>query len=118
MRELGHVEGSDFDMLYRFSDGYGDRLPSLAEEVVRLKPDVILAAAIDTAVAVRKLTSTIPIVSGALADHARDGTIFVLVAGVKAMLLVPADECAHDGKLAKNSNGLARDHKTLAGLHR
>ena len=45
MRELGHVEGSDFDMLYRFSDGYGDRLPWLAEEVVRLKPDVILAAA-------------------------------------------------------------------------
>jgi putative tryptophan/tyrosine transport system substrate-binding protein len=75
MRELGHVEGSDFDMLYRFSDGYGDRLPSLAEEVVRLKPDVILAAAIDTAVAVRKLTSTIPIVSGALADAVRLGLI-------------------------------------------
>jgi ABC-type uncharacterized transport system substrate-binding protein len=75
MRELGHVEGSDFDMLYRFSDGYGDRLPSLAEEVVRLKPDVILATAVDTAVAVRKLTSTIPIVSGALADAVRLGLI-------------------------------------------
>jgi hypothetical protein len=35
MRELGYVEGSDFDMVYRFSDGYGDRIPSLAEEVVR-----------------------------------------------------------------------------------
>jgi putative ABC transport system substrate-binding protein len=75
MRELGHVEGSDFDILYRFSDGYGDRLPSLAEEVVRLKPDVILATAVDTAVAVRKLTSTIPIVSGALADAVRLGLI-------------------------------------------
>jgi putative tryptophan/tyrosine transport system substrate-binding protein len=64
MRELGHIEGSDFDMVYRFSDGYEERLPSLAEEVVRLNPDVILATAIDTAVAVRKLTSTIPIVSG------------------------------------------------------
>src|SRR5262245_32790295 len=59
MRELGYVEGSDFDLLYRFSDGYADRIPSLAEEVVRLKPDVILATAIDTAVASRKLTSTI-----------------------------------------------------------
>jgi putative ABC transport system substrate-binding protein len=75
MRELGYVEGSDFDMVYRFSDGYGDRIPSLAEEVVRLKPDVILATAIDTAVAVRKLTSTIPIVSGALADAVRLGLI-------------------------------------------
>jgi putative tryptophan/tyrosine transport system substrate-binding protein len=75
MRELGHLEGSDFDMLYRFSDAYEDRLPSLAEEVVRLKPDVILATAIDTAVAVRKLTSTIPIVSGALADAVHLGLI-------------------------------------------
>ena len=75
MRELGYVEGSDFDMVYRFSDGYGDRLPSLAEEVVQLKPDVIVATAIDTAVAVRKLTSTIPIVSGALADAVHLGLI-------------------------------------------
>jgi hypothetical protein len=41
MRELGYVEGNDFELLYRFSDGYADRIPSLAEEVVRLKPDVI-----------------------------------------------------------------------------
>ena len=26
MRELGYVEGSDFDIVYRFSDGYGDRI--------------------------------------------------------------------------------------------
>jgi putative ABC transport system substrate-binding protein len=75
MRELGYVEGSDFDLLYRFSDGYADRIPSLAEEVVRLKPDVILATAIDTAVASRKLTSTIPIVTGALADAVHLGLI-------------------------------------------
>jgi putative tryptophan/tyrosine transport system substrate-binding protein len=75
MRELGYVEGRDFDIVYRFSDGYGDRIPSLAEEVVRLQPDVILATAIDTAVAVRKLTKTIPIVSGALADAVHLGLI-------------------------------------------
>jgi putative tryptophan/tyrosine transport system substrate-binding protein len=75
MRELGYLEGSDFDLLYRFSDGYADRIPSLAEEVVRLKPDVILATAIDTAVTARKLTSTIPIVTGALADAVHLGLI-------------------------------------------
>jgi putative tryptophan/tyrosine transport system substrate-binding protein len=75
MRELGYAEGSDFDLLYRFSDGYADRIPSLAEEVVRLKPDIILATAVDTAVAVRKLTSTIPIVTGALADPVESGLI-------------------------------------------
>jgi putative ABC transport system substrate-binding protein len=74
MRELGYEEGSDFELLYRFSDGYADRIPSLAQEVVQLKPDVILATAPDTAVAVRKL-STIPIVTGALADPVELGLI-------------------------------------------
>src|SRR5437764_469295 len=43
MRELGYVEGQDFDVTLRGSDGHEDRLPPLAEEVVGLKPDVILA---------------------------------------------------------------------------
>ena len=46
MRDLGYVEGRNFDMVYRFADGYGDRLPALTDEVVRLKPDVILASAV------------------------------------------------------------------------
>jgi hypothetical protein len=45
MRELGYTEGHNFDMVYRFSEGFQDRLPSLAEELVRLKPNVILAPA-------------------------------------------------------------------------
>src|SRR5262245_43570497 len=54
MRELGYAEGRNFDMLYRFTDGYQERLPALTEEVIRLKPDVILAAAVIYAVAARK----------------------------------------------------------------
>jgi putative ABC transport system substrate-binding protein len=68
MRDLGYVERRNLDMVYRFTDGYGDRLPVLTDEVVRLKPDVILASAIIAAVAARKATATIPIVSPALAD--------------------------------------------------
>ena len=68
MREFGHVEGRSFDMVYRFADGYQERLPALTEEVVRLKPDVILASAVAATVAARKATSTIPIVTPALAD--------------------------------------------------
>jgi len=29
MREFGHVEGRSFDMVYRFADGYQERLPAL-----------------------------------------------------------------------------------------
>ena len=31
MRELGYVEGRNFDMLYRYTDGYQERLPALTE---------------------------------------------------------------------------------------
>jgi putative ABC transport system substrate-binding protein len=75
LRELGYVEGQNFDIVYRSSGGNQDRLPALAEELVRLKPDVILAIAIAAAVPARKATSTIPIVSPALADAVRLGLI-------------------------------------------
>ncbi|MFI5014503.1 MAG: ABC transporter substrate-binding protein [Hyphomicrobiales bacterium] len=75
MLELGYVEGRDFDMAYRYSEGIQDRLPALAEELVRLKPDIILAAAVGQAVPARNATSTIPIVCPALADAGHLGLI-------------------------------------------
>src|ERR1700756_5527458 len=75
MRDLGYVEARNFDMVYRFTDGYQDRLPTLTEEVIQLNPDVILAPAVISAVAARKATSTIPIVCGALADAVNLGLI-------------------------------------------
>jgi putative ABC transport system substrate-binding protein len=75
MRELGYVEGRSFEMVYRFGDGYQERLPTLIEEVVRLKPDVILATAVAATVPARKATSTIPIVTPALADATHLGLI-------------------------------------------
>jgi putative tryptophan/tyrosine transport system substrate-binding protein len=68
MREFGYVEGVNFDVAYRYADGHVERLPSLAEELVRLHPSVILAPASGPAVAAKKTTSTIPIVTPALAD--------------------------------------------------
>jgi putative ABC transport system substrate-binding protein len=50
-------------------------LPALAEELVQLKPDVILAIAIAAVIPAKKLTSTIPIVSPALADAVHLGVI-------------------------------------------
>src|SRR5262249_24869266 len=44
MRELGYLEGRDYGFEDRYADGDGSRLPMLAEELVRLKPDVIVAA--------------------------------------------------------------------------
>jgi putative tryptophan/tyrosine transport system substrate-binding protein len=60
--EQGFVDGREIDITYRFADGYLDRLPRLADELVLLKPDVILAPATPPALAAKRATATIPIV--------------------------------------------------------
>lgn len=75
MRDLGYVDGQQFDIAYRFADGYVERLPTLADEMVRLNPSVILAPASGPAVAARKATATTPIVTPALADAIHLGLI-------------------------------------------
>src|ERR1700730_17465735 len=62
-------------MVYRYAEGFQDRLFALAQELVQLKPEVIVAAAINVAVPVRHATSTIPIVCPALADAVHLGLI-------------------------------------------
>jgi len=111
MREFGYVEGRDFDMAYRYAEGELDRLPVFAEEIVRLKPDIIVAAAVSAAVPARKATSTIPIVCPALADavhlglvvsEARPGSnvtgIEPYVAGLPAKLMELVREIAPDAR--------------------
>ena len=82
MRELGYVEGIDIDFEYRYADGDYARFPALAEELVRFKPDVIVASNPASALAVKHATTTIPIVAvtltdpvglGLAASHARPG---------------------------------------------
>jgi putative tryptophan/tyrosine transport system substrate-binding protein len=75
MRELGYTEGRDFDMVYRFADGHNDRLPMLAAELVRLNPDIFVAAATAQAVVVKKITTSIPIIVPVLADPVALGLV-------------------------------------------
>jgi putative tryptophan/tyrosine transport system substrate-binding protein len=75
MRDLGYIDGRDFDLVSRYAEGFGDRLPALAQEIVDLKPDVIVAAAVNAAVPAHAATSLIPIVCPALADAVHLGLI-------------------------------------------
>ena len=75
LRELGYDEGRNIDIVYRFADGRDERLPALAEELVQLKPAVIVAPGVNAAVAAKHVTSTIPIVSWALADAVHLGLV-------------------------------------------
>ena len=75
MREFGYVEGENIDIEYRFAEGRLDRFPALADELVRLSPNVIVALVTPAAVATRALTHTIPIVCPLLADPIHLGLI-------------------------------------------
>src|SRR5262245_59653116 len=75
MEELGYAEHRNFDMAYRFADGYADRLPKFAEELIELNPELILAAASAKAVVVKKITGKIPIVVPAFGDPIALGLI-------------------------------------------
>ena len=75
MRELGYLEGRDYGFLDRYADGDASRLPSLAEELVRLNPDVIVATTTPGAVAAKQATATIPIVGVNLTDPVGFGLV-------------------------------------------
>jgi ABC-type uncharacterized transport system substrate-binding protein len=68
MRELGYLEGRDYGFEVRYAEGDQTRAPVLAEELIRLKPDVVVSGTIAGTIAAKKLTDTIPIVSQALLD--------------------------------------------------
>jgi ABC-type uncharacterized transport system substrate-binding protein len=92
LRDLGYVEGQNLVIDWRYQLGGSNRLPALAAELVRLKPDVIVA---DVAAAIRaamQATSTIPIVMATSADAVGGGLVTSLrqpggnVTGVTIML--------------------------------
>jgi len=75
LRELGYVEGQNISIEYRWADGNFERLPDLAAELVRLKVDVIVAAASQASLAAKNATGTIPIVMVAVGNPVDSGLI-------------------------------------------
>ena len=68
LRELGYVEGRTIAIEYRWAEGKPERMRELAEELVRLKVDVIVAPSSIYTAAAKQATSTIPIIFMSYAD--------------------------------------------------
>ena len=62
LRELGYVEGKNIAFEYRSAENKLDRLPTLADELVHLKVDVLVMSTMSAALAAKNTTKTIPIV--------------------------------------------------------
>jgi putative ABC transport system substrate-binding protein len=68
LRELGYVEGRNILIEYRWAEGKNERLPALIAELIALKVDVIVTAGTPAALAVKKATTSIPLVMAAAGD--------------------------------------------------
>ncbi|MBR0714064.1 ABC transporter substrate-binding protein [Bradyrhizobium liaoningense] len=75
MRELGYIEGRNVRYEFRSDAGQTSRLPSLAEELVRLKVDLIVAWFTPAALAARQATQQIPIVMALVGNPVETGLV-------------------------------------------
>jgi putative tryptophan/tyrosine transport system substrate-binding protein len=75
LNETGYVDGSNLTIEFRWSEGQFDRLPSLAVELIRLRPAVIFAHGPPTVMALKQRTKSIPVVFSMGEDPVKEGLV-------------------------------------------
>jgi putative ABC transport system substrate-binding protein len=75
LRELGYVEGRDLAIEYRWAEGDYGRLPTLVADLIAQKVDVLVTAGTPAALAVKRATTTIPLVMVAVGDPVGTGLV-------------------------------------------
>ena len=75
LRDHGWIEGKNLIVDYRSAEGHAERLPALAAELVALKPDLLVGAGPQVALALKSATATIPIVFVAVFDPVAIGLV-------------------------------------------
>ena len=76
LNELGYVDGQNLRMVYRSAEGRPELLPSLASELIRLKPDVLVSGfGTVAAKAAKAAADGIPVVFMAVGDPVGAGVV-------------------------------------------
>jgi putative ABC transport system substrate-binding protein len=75
LRELGYEEGRNIVIEYRWADGKYERFPTLIAELIAAKVNVIVTAGTPAALAVKKATTTVPLVMVAVGDPVGTGLV-------------------------------------------
>jgi putative ABC transport system substrate-binding protein len=75
MRDHGWIEGKNLIVDYRSAEGHAERVASLVNELVALKPDVLVGPTAQEALALKSATASIPIVFFAVGDPVRLGLV-------------------------------------------
>jgi len=72
---LGHVEGRDIAIDYRWAEGNYERFPALVTELIAAGADIIVTAGTPAAFAVKRATDSIPCVMVAVGDPVGTGLV-------------------------------------------
>ena len=75
LRDLGYEEGRNVVIEYRWAEAKYERLPALIAELIALKVDVIVTAGTPAALAVKKATTSVPLVMVAVGDPVGTGVV-------------------------------------------
>ena len=78
LRDLGYIEGQNFIIESRYAEGKVNRLPGLAEDLIRLKVDALVVTSIQGALAAKNATQSIPIVFAVAQDPVGSGLVVSL----------------------------------------
>jgi len=97
MRELGYIEGKNIQVEYRYIEGKSEHIATLVTDLIQLKVDVLVTAALSATRVAKKETNTIPIVINVPDDPVALGLV---------------DNLARPGG---NITGLARLGRELSG---
>jgi putative ABC transport system substrate-binding protein len=75
LNELGYIEGQNITIEYRYFDGKVERLPELAAELARLKPEVIVVVGNEAIRAVKNTMKETPVVMVSTSDAVMRGFV-------------------------------------------
>ena len=75
LRQLGWVEGTNVELIFRWAAGNTGRIETFASELVAMRPDVILASTTPTVAALARATSSVPIVFVMVVDPVGQGIV-------------------------------------------
>jgi putative ABC transport system substrate-binding protein len=106
LRELGYVEAKNIVLDFRWADNDYERLPGLAEELVRSKVDVLVTYSTPGAMAAKKATTAIPIVLASVGDPLSTGVVTNLArpgGNVTGLAIFTPDEMVKRLELLKDT---------------